>query len=81
MKMLSVTITWLVEDMYEVTETAPSIAQQLQTVAVPPVGHTFVKSMANEVGSTATVRVELVPDEDVAMLNVHKSKRKELARH
>ena len=79
--MISVSITFMVESMEEVTEAMIPIANQLQTIMIPPVGHQYVKGMANEQGSTVHVKVELVPEVEANALRLHKTKRKELARH
>ena len=72
--MLAVTLTFLVEHMDEVTEAAVPITEQLQQVTIPPVGHAYVNHMANEQGSVANVRVELVPEHQAAMLKLHPAK-------
>ena len=79
--MVSVTISFLVESMDEVTEAVLPIAQRLQTLTIPPAGHQYVKNMANERGSTVHLAVELVDENSAALLAFHKRKKKELARH
>ena len=69
--MLAVTFTFLVENMDEVAEAAAPIAEQLQQVTIPPVGHAYVNHMANERGSVVNVRVELVPEHQAVMLKRH----------
>ena len=78
--MVHVTLSFYVQDMNEVTEAMFPIAQQLQTVTIMPVGHSFVKNMANEKGSTVHMLVELVEENEASMLNLHKPKKKELVR-
>jgi len=80
--MLSVVLTFFVDDMKEVNEAVLPIAAQLQTLTIPPVGHQYVKNMANEKGSTVNLRVEIVPEEDALSLQQYQKtrKKKELIR-
>jgi len=50
----------MVEEMEDVVDTLPHVTSTLKGVLIPPVGHRYIKSLANEEGSTVHIEVELV---------------------